>query len=151
MALVREEGRVRRDGQQWAATAGGSALVATLWAPWFNRRLSSVIAPGPGVGTVSVSGWRALGGGLGAFVLVAGLAGVGWALWQRRRRVSGAWVVLLGALALLAEITVTVARVGVDNLVTTTPAAGLALAFAGAAAVVLAGLVALVRESAPRA
>jgi hypothetical protein len=59
------------------------------------------------------------------------------------------WLVGPGALALLAAMAVTVARVGVDDAgavaITTSPAFGLALAFAGAAAVVLVGLISLLR------
>ncbi len=118
-------------------------MTAALWAPWFTRRLSGGFAS-----LRPVSGWRALGPTIGIAVLVAGGAAIGWAL--RRGRTSGAWLVVPGALALLAAVAVTVARIGVDNAgsaaaVTTSPAAGLAVAFVGAAAVVLTGLVALMR------
>lgn len=134
---------MRRQGQKWAAAAGGAALIVALWAPWFSRRLAGGIA-----GLRAVSGWRALGPAIGVAVLAAGGAAIAWAL--GRRSMSGAWLVVPGALALLAETSVTVARIGVDNAgsaaaVTTSPAAGLALAFLGAAAVVLTGLIALMR------
>ena len=112
--------------------------MVSVWLPWFNRRLAGGFAHLP-----SISGWRALGGRAGTVVLVAGVAGMAWALW--RRRFSAAGLVGLGGVALLAEIAATVSRIGVEGPVTTTPTFGLALAFVGAAAAVLAGIASLLR------
>lgn len=137
---------MRRDGQKWAAVAGGAALAIALWMPWFNRRLSGGVVPV--TRARSVSGWQALGMSIGVAVLVGAALAIGWAL--RRGRASGVWLVVGGAVALLAAITATVNRIGLDHAgtpaaITTTPAGGLVLAFLGATAVVLAGLVALLR------
>ena len=133
------------DGRKWLAAAGGGGLIVSLWAPWFTRRLSSVVVPLDVAPTVS--GWTVLGGLLGAVALVTGVAGLAWAV--RFGRASGVWLVVPGAITLLAAVAVTVERIGVDRAgvatITTSPSGGLALAVIGAAAVVLAGLVALLR------
>lgn len=143
-----------RRGPGVGAVAGGVALVVGLWLPWFHRRLSSVVAPVRAV--VVESGWRALGLTLGMLLLaVAALALVWTAVGTRRPGVSGTWLVIPGGLALLVEIGVTVGRVGAEGsgpfVTTTTPALGLLVAFGGAVAVVLAGLVALLAQSSRRA
>jgi len=129
---------VRGQGERWAATASGAVLAASMWAPWFSRRVAGGFAALP-----AVTGWRALGRVVGAIVVVTGVVAVAWA-WSRRRP-SGALVVALGALSLLAAAA-TVGRIGVDGPVTTSPAPGLVLAFVGAAGAVLAGIVALLRR-----
>lgn len=134
--------------------AGGVALLVGLWLPWFHRRLSSVVAPVRAV--VEESGWRALGVALGILLLVVAAAAVAWtALGTRRPGLSGTWLVVPGGFALIVEIGITVGRVGAEGtgpvVTTTTPAVGLLLAFAGAVAIVMSGLVALLAQSSRRA
>jgi hypothetical protein len=135
--------------------------VVAVWLPWFHRRLSAVFSPVRA--ERSISGWSALGG-LGGLVLVLAAVAVAWGLIGRvpalasTRQPSPFWLVLAGGLALVIEVGITVDRVGAQQadccapaVSTTTPAAGLALAFVGAMVVVLAGLTALVTEARRRA
>ncbi len=129
------------------ARAGGVVLLLSLWLPWFTRQVSA------GVALLSVreveTGWEALD--LAQGLLVAALA-VGALAWSVRPGppLTGAWVVAGGALALMATMGATIARVGAEQpgggavVRTTSPAYGLVLAYAGGLAVLLAGLVTLV-------
>lgn len=134
-----------------ASAGGGILLVAALWMPWFRRRVSGGFA-GLRAETTS-SGWEALGAVAAVMVVVAVVA-VAWGLLAPGRRPPTAGLVIAGGLALMVEVGLTVAKVGVDDpgccdqfTTTTLPGAGLGLAFAATAAVVLAGLVVLVGDA----
>ena len=131
-----------------ASGTGGALLLVSLALPWFSRRLSSLFSPVEAEQTES--GWHALGTGQGILVAVVALVALAWAF-PRGRRVSGAWLVIGGGLVLMAEVGTMVAKVGADDnggaaqvVSTTTPSFGLAVAFAGGLAVVLAGIYSLV-------
>lgn len=115
-----------------------------LWLPWFHRRISSVGSE------QSVSGWSALGDLRGLMLLLVLGAVTGAVLGDRTPAALG--LVLAGGLALMVTMAVTVDRVGAQRplATTTTPAAGLALAYAGALAVILAGLLMLLRDTRKR-
>lgn len=131
-----------------AAVAGGLAVIASLWTPWFSRQVSSVFSAVEA--QRMISGWRAVGGVGGVVALLGGVAvvwGVGRA---REERPSGFWLVMAGAVLSMIEVAVTVAEVGVKEVTTTTPVAGLALAFAGSVTLVLVGMAVLVAEARAR-
>jgi hypothetical protein len=132
------------------AAAGGLLLLVSLWLPWFERSLASVFAPIQA--DKSLSGWSVLGGLAGAVAVVAAGAAA-WGL-MRGRRPSALWLVIAGGLALMAQVAATVARVGAEDngqvVTTTRPGFGLVVAIAGAVAIVLSGLTAMVREAAQR-
>jgi hypothetical protein len=129
------------------ARAGGIVLLLSLWLPWFTRRVST------GLALVSVhhvdTGWEALDLAQGTLVAVLALAAVAWSV-RPGPPMSGAWMVAGGALALMATMGATIARVGAEQpgggavVRTTSPAYGLVLAYAGGLAVLLAGLMTLV-------
>ncbi|MGH9278215.1 MAG: hypothetical protein ACRD12_08915 [Acidimicrobiales bacterium] len=119
-------------------------MLLALWLPWFTRRISSIGAE------QTMSGWKALGG-LGGLVVALAVVAMGWAV-LRQRALSAVWLVLAGGVALMVMMAVTVDRLG-RQLVpasTTTPAAGLAVAYAGAVTIILSGLALLVRETRAR-
>ena len=124
------------------ATAGAAALVASLFLPWFDRRVSQRFEAF--VADRTFSGWAALGG-LSAVLLVAALAAAAWAA----GRLPAFGLVLAGAAALMVQIAVAVERVGSADAgaAATSPAGGLLLAFAGATAVLLVGLTRLLAAS----
>ena len=125
-----------------AAAAGGVTLAAALWLTWFSRRLSSVFAPVRAVRPVS--GWSALGAELGVILVAVAVVAVAWGVVGRtgvcERRPSGVWLVGPGALALVIEVALAVARIGADDRTTTLPAAGLVVALLASLAILLAGL-----------
>jgi hypothetical protein len=131
-----------RRGPAIAAAAGGVTLISALWLTWFSRRLSSVFAPVRAVR--SVSGWGALGAELGVILVAVAVMAVAWGLVGRsgagKRRPSGAWLVGPGALALVIEVGLAVARIGADERITTVPAPGLVVALVASLAILLAGL-----------
>lgn len=94
----------------------------------------------------TLSGWRALGW-LGGLVLGLAIVALAWAGLVRRKPVSALWLVLAGGLALVVVMAVTVNRVGGHGATTTAPSAGLAVAYGGALAIILVGLVVLVQET----
>lgn len=129
------------------ARAGGVVLLLSLWLPWFTLRVST------GLALLSVrhvdTGWEALDLAQGALVAALALAAVVWSV-RPGPPMSGAWVVAGGALALMATMGATIARVGAEQpgggavVRTTSPAYGLVLAYGGGLAVLLAGLITLV-------
>lgn len=129
------------------ARAGGVVLLLSLWLPWFTLRVST------GLALVSVrhvdTGWEALDLAQGVLVAALALAAVVWSV-RPGPPMSGAWVVAGGALALMATMGATIARVGAEQpgggavVRTTSPAYGLVLAYGGGLAVLLAGLITLV-------
>lgn len=128
-----------------AALAGGVALVVSLGCPWFSQRFTGVASPLRAERLIA--GTTALG--TGQLLLVSGAGVVAVACGVRGRRpgssVPGLWLVAGGGLATIVEVAVLVERIGVDQpgivSVTTIPSWGLAVAGAGAVAIVLAGLV----------
>lgn len=129
------------------ARGGGVVLLLSLWLPWFTLRVST------GLALVSVrhvdTGWEALDLAQGVLVAALALAAVVWSV-RPGPPMSGAWVVAGGALALMATMGATIARVGAEQpgggavVRTTSPAYGLVLAYGGGLAVLLAGLITLV-------
>lgn len=125
------------------AGAGGAALLGSLWLPWFVRRAAA------GVSLVSVrsseSGWTALGWRAGVVVAVVAALAAAWSL-RPAGPLSGTWLVAGGALVLVVTVGSTTPRVGAveaGGLVTVSPAAGLLVAYAGGAAVLLGGVITL--------
>lgn len=131
-----------------AAGAGGLAVLASLWMPWFSRRVSSVISAVEVQRTIS--GWRAVGGLAGVVAVLAGGAVV-WSVGRaQERRPSGFWLVAAGTVLSMVAVAVTVSRVGAEEVTTTTPAIGLAVVFAGTMTIVLVGMAVLVAEARAR-
>ena len=126
---------------RYVAGAGAIALAGSLWLPWFTRSVPATLAPI--VPDRTVSGWAGLGQLGLVLVITAALA----AVWASGRGPAAALVVA-GGLSLMVEVAITADRLGGadQTLATTAPAAGILLALAGAAAIVLVGVVALLRD-----
>jgi hypothetical protein len=128
--------------------AGGAAavLAASLWLPWFTRRVSDLVTPL--AADRSISGWSALGE-LGLVLMASAIVTAAWAA----GRLPAVALVVAGALTLLVVVAATTEQVETanPNLTTTSPAAGLLLAYAGATAIVLVGLGTLLADVRRRA
>ncbi|MGH9224647.1 MAG: hypothetical protein ACRD2W_12915 [Acidimicrobiales bacterium] len=130
----------------YVAGVGAAVLFASLWTPWFTRRVSDLVAPG--IADRSLSGWSVLDE-LGLVLVATALVAAVWAV----RRLPAVVLVVGGALALLVEVAVTTQQLDTagQNVTTTSPAAGLLLAYGGATAIVLVGLAALLGDVRRRA